>query len=155
MKPIPATEHPLALRTDFTDESAWHSLCATIQEPADGFRTRVDFVSDQEFAGLGAEQLVSAPSDAAYRSFAFIIDDLALTHPERLILVVDLLRQPGRTFRVIPTEVGGVAVDLALANMDFSDFADAVDSDGIFRGFPPMPQLPPPAKQSFWKRLFQ
>lgn len=155
MKTIPATEHALVLRTDYSDESAWQSLCATIQEPVDGFTTCVDFVSDLEFAGLRAEQLPSAPSDAPDRSFAFIIDHVALTHLQHPILVVDLRREPGRIFRVIPTEVGGVADNLSLANMDFTDFADAVDPDGIFRGFPPMPQRPPPPKKSFWKSLFQ
>jgi hypothetical protein len=155
MKTIPATEDPLVLRTDYSDESAWQSLCATILEPVDGFATRVDFVSDVEFAGLEAEQLLSAPSNAPDRSFAFIVDQVALTHPKHPILVVDLLREPGRTFRVISTQVGAVADNLSLANMDFSEFAEAVDPDGIFRGFPPMPQRPPPPKQSFWKSLFR
>ena len=49
--------------------------------------------------------------------------------------MVDLWEQPGRTFRVIPTEAWGVQNNLPIANMDFSEFADRVDPDGIFRGF--------------------
>ena len=51
-------------------------------------------------------------------------------------VVVDLYDEPGRTFRVIPRELWGVENNLSLANMDYSDFADNVDADGVFRGFP-------------------
>ena len=49
---------------------------------------------------------------------------------------MDLLGEPGRTFRVIPSEIWGVENNLSIANMGFEEFADAVDSDGVFRGFP-------------------
>jgi hypothetical protein len=48
---------------------------------------------------------------------------------------MDLHREPGRTFRVIPSEVWGIENNLWLANMEFAEFADSVDPDGIFRGF--------------------
>ena len=44
--------------------------------------------------------------------------------------------EPGRTFRVIPSEMWSVENNLSIANMDFAEFADAVDEDGVFRGFP-------------------
>jgi hypothetical protein len=58
-----------------------------------------------------------------------------LTDPERPVVVVDLGAQPGRTFRVIPREMWGVGNNLSLANMDFREFADNADPDGMFRGF--------------------
>jgi len=51
------------------------------------------------------------------------------------VLVVDLYSDPGRSFRVIPSELWGVENNLSLANIDFEEFADAVDRDGVFRGF--------------------
>jgi hypothetical protein len=69
-------------------------------------------------------------------SFVFLVDQIALTHPEHPILVVDLSDEPGRTFRVIPAEMWSVENNLAIANMDFDEFAERVDKDGIFRGFP-------------------
>jgi hypothetical protein len=60
----------------------------------------------------------------------------ARSHPDLPILVVDLYDDPGRTFRVIPSEMWGVENKLSIANMGFEEFADAVDGDGIFRGFP-------------------
>jgi hypothetical protein len=47
-----------------------------------------------------------------------------------------LYTEPGRTFRVIPGEIWGVENNLSLANMDFAEFADSTDRDGLFRGFP-------------------
>jgi len=67
--------------------------------------------------------------------FAFLADRLALTDPERPVLVVDLAHEPGRTFRVIPREMWSVENNLSLSNMEFSEFADNVDADGVFRGF--------------------
>jgi hypothetical protein len=58
-----------------------------------------------------------------------------MTDPEHPVLVVDLYSEPGRSFRVVPSEMWGVENNLSLANMDFEEFADAVDRDGVFRGF--------------------
>jgi len=45
-------------------------------------------------------------------------------------------QQYGRTFRAIASEVPSTEASLFVANMDFHDFADSVDHDGVFRGFP-------------------
>jgi hypothetical protein len=41
----------------------------------------------------------------------------------------------GRTFRSIPSEVEPIVANLSLANMNFAEFADNADREGIFRGF--------------------
>jgi hypothetical protein len=48
---------------------------------------------------------------------------------------MDLYDERGRTFRTIPSEVCAIQNNLSIYNLDFADFADAVDNDGIFRGF--------------------
>ena len=125
----------MVLRTDFTDDVAWESICAAIRKPVGDFRAYVDFVSDPEFEGVTADRLVSLVPKYPYRSFAFIVDKVALTHPEHPALAVDLQVEPGRAFRVIPSEMWSVENNLSLANMGFEEFADAVGSDGVFRGF--------------------
>jgi len=144
MKNIPETEHSLVLRTDFSDDSAWESVCAAIQEPSplEGFQAYVDCISDQEYDGLAAEQLTTL-IPRGRRSFAFIVDRVALTHAEHPILVVDLFHEPGRTFRVIASEMWRVENNLSISNMDFEEFAEAVDKDGIFRrrGFEVPPEF--------------
>lgn len=136
MKALPKTRHSLVLRSDFSDDDAWRSVCAAIQEPnADGFRAYVECIDDPDYAGLTVEQLVvMAPNDRG-QPFVFLVDRLTLTSPEHPVLVVDLCNHPGRTFRVIPREIWGVENNLSIANMDFDEFAERVDSDGIFRGF--------------------
>jgi hypothetical protein len=137
VKQLPETDNSLLLRTDFSDNAAWVSLCEAVQQPnEDGFKAFVDCVSDPAFDGLTIEQLVALTRRGPYRSFAFLADRTTFTKPERPVLVVNLSREPGRTFRVIPREMWGVENNLSLANMDFHEFADDVDPDGVFRGFP-------------------
>ena len=62
----------------------------------------------------------------------------AQTMRDQTVLLVDfneLGEQVGRTFRSIPSEVEPIVANLSLANMDFAEFADNTDPDGIFRGF--------------------
>jgi hypothetical protein len=137
MKDLPETGNSLLLRTDFSDDTAWVALChAARSESEEGFQARLECVSDPAYDGLTTEQLVILARKTDNLSFVFLADRVALTNPERPILVVDLYDEPGRTFRVIPCEMWGVENNLSLANMDYSEFADNVDPDGIFRGFP-------------------
>jgi len=137
VKPLSKTERSLVLRTDFSDDAAWEAVCAAIQETnEDGFKAYVDCVSDPAYAGLTAEQLVALAPKGDNRSFAFLVDRVTLTNPECPVLVVDLYDESGRSFRVIPREMWGVENNLWLANMGFDEFAESVDPDGVFRGFP-------------------
>ena len=132
-KTIPATEHAPVVRTDFSDERLWQVVCRAIEAPVGAFRAYVTFVSDPACEGITVEEVVErAKQDAG---FLFIVDGLTMSHPEYPILVVDLGEDPGRTFRVIPSEMWGVENNLSLANMDFEEFAENTDGDGIFRGF--------------------
>ena len=136
MKNIPATTNAPVLRTDFSDDDAWISICAAIRKPVGEFQAYVDFVSDPAFSGIDTEQVLLLIPKNSKHQFIFVVDRIALSHPDHPILVVDLLTELGRTFRVIPSEMWGVENNLSLANMDFAEFADSVDPDGIFRGFP-------------------
>jgi hypothetical protein len=136
MPSIPRTEHAAVIRTDFSDDAAWKAVCEAIVKPASGFRAYVDFISDPAFSGLDVEKLLASVPEKYRHSFLFVVDGMALTHPEHPILVVDLYGERGRAFRVIPSEMWGIENNLSIANMDFFEFADAVDRDGIFRGFP-------------------
>ena len=142
MTSIPDTENAAVLRTDFTDDDAWKSICEAIVRPVKisrgdyEFRASVDFVNDPRFMGIDAERLLSWIPRSYRHAFLFVVDDVALKHPDNPVLVIDLDSQPGRTFRVIPSEMWSIENNLSIANMDFDEFADAVDADGIFRGFP-------------------
>ena len=51
------------------------------------------------------------------------------------ILVIDLYTEVGREFRALPRTIQAIENNLSIANMDFREFADSTDSDGIFRDF--------------------
>lgn len=136
MSTLPDTSYALVLRTDFSDDAAWDAVCRASTAPSpDGFSANVTFVSDPAFADLTAEQITALPR-VAYRRFVFLVDHVTITHSEMPVLVVDLLHEPGRWFRVVPTEMWSVENNLSIANMDFFEFADHADTDGVFRGFP-------------------
>jgi hypothetical protein len=140
VKKLPNIENSLLLRTDFSDDAAWASLCEAVQQPnEEGFNAFVVCISDPAYDGLTVEQLIAlAPmgDECGEHTFAFIADRTTFAKPERPVLVVDLYDEPGRTFRVIPREMWGVENNLSTANMDYSEFADNADPDGVFRGFP-------------------
>lgn len=138
MNGLPATNDALVLRTDFSDDDAWSVLCGAIRapDPEHGFVAYVDCVSDPDYEGLGAATLVELAEGDPSRTYMFVVDSVATHHPEHPVLVLDLSSRLGRSFRVIPAEVGSVENNLSIANMDFEEFADGADSDGTFRGFP-------------------
>lgn len=125
----------IVLRTDFSDEAAWRSIVAAIEAPAE-FRAMVRFVSDPANGGMTPDRIVPFARKAE-QTFIFVVDRLTMMTPERPILVVDAHDQPGRSFRVVPALMWSVENNLAIANMDFEEFATAVGADGVFRGFRP------------------
>lgn len=144
------TVNSLVLRTDFSSDGAWLEVCEALQRPVGDFVARVECVSDRAFEGASVEQVVAchamAQEQAAtkaeeyYRTFVFVVDALAIASRERHVLVVGLGDGlgdggRGRSFRVVPSEAWGVENNLSIANMDFADFADNCDADGVFRGF--------------------
>lgn len=124
------------VRTDFTDDAAWQSLmqAATAESP-EGFRAYLKIVDDRGFDNCSADELIQRGEGWDDAAVLFVADHKALSDPEQPILCVDLIDQPGRSFRCIPSELWGVDNNLALANMEFDEFATSVDSQGVHRGF--------------------
>ena len=135
---LPDYDYSLVIRTDFSDDAAWERIVRLMQEPQteNGFRAYVECISDESCDGLLPENTASVLPADSHRLFVFLVDTLAISNEEHPVLVVDLFENPGRSFRVIPSETWGVENNLRLANMDFADFAESVGGDGIFRGFP-------------------
>jgi len=135
MGKFPKSTQALVLRTDFSNERAWEALCVAMTSPVNEFQANVEFLSDAQYKDLPVEEIVDLARHDYDHSFIFVADRAAIADPESPVLVLDLLSEPGRTFRVIPSEAWSVENNLSIANMDFAEFAGSVDKDGVFRGF--------------------
>lgn len=138
MKPIPQTENPLIIRTDFSDQAAREKICAIVRMPVGifGFRAHVEFLDDVAYADLTKSQLLELlPSDYDH-TFLIVADKTAISLPGHPLLIIDLYEGTGNEFRALPSRIQGIENNLSIANMNFEEFSGSVDEDGIFRGFP-------------------
>jgi hypothetical protein len=136
MTGLPSTEASLLVRTDFTDSTAWEKTrAASLAENDDGFRAYLQVVDDPTFGEATWQDLRRATLALEHcASVLFIADHAALAgdHP---IQVVDLSSASRSPFRCLAREVWGVDNNVNLANMEWEDFSDNVESDGVYRGF--------------------
>ena len=124
------------IRTDFTDEAAWKKIQSEVAEVNTmGFSANVRFIDDRQYSELTGRELLQRISGLDEYGCVFIADATAMSTAEHHLLVLDPSNPTGETFRVIPSEAWGVENNLSIANMDYSEFADSVDPDGVFRGF--------------------
>jgi hypothetical protein len=137
MMPLPETKGTPAIRTDFSDDGAWAELCGALTREygPEGFAADLDFIDDPAFDGMEADAvLTTVPADYPH-GLLLIVDAVAFEHPDHPVLVVELDPRTGDRFRVVPASAWSVENNLSLCNMDWQDFAESVDSSGIFRGF--------------------
>jgi hypothetical protein len=137
MKELPETESPVVLRTDFSSQAAWERICATILEPVGELElvANVECVDDSDYKGATPDQLLKNVSKDYPYSFVILVDQTAIKQPDHPVLVIDLLGEPGRQFRALPSQIQSIENNLSIANMEFEEFAESVDENGVFRGF--------------------
>jgi hypothetical protein len=136
MAALPITDDSLLVRTDFADQAAWlRMLAAALAENEDGFGAYVAVVDDDTLEGAPWEQLRAAVLAAGlHASVLFVADAEAMkgSHP---VQVVDLSARGRPPFRCVADCLWSVENNLNLANMDWEEFATAVDAQGVHRGF--------------------
>ena len=135
----------LVVRTHFGYEEAWNRLKAAAAEPNEttGYVATVSFVDDPAFRDLTPEDLrAQLPDDPDGPMVSFIADERALRVEGWPLLAVwvalpdpELDTSDYAPFRVLAAELGTVEANINLANLDWDDFADSADDDGVFRGF--------------------
>ncbi|WP_243073660.1 hypothetical protein [Microbacterium sp. SS28] len=132
---LPTSQRSLLVRTTAVDDAAWHRLVAVLgEENEDGFRAYVDFVDDPMWVGAPRDLLRnSIPQHPRETAVLFIADDETLSAPDFPIVVVDLLEQRP-AFRCVASELWAVENNLNIANMDWEEFADSTDQNGVYRG---------------------
>ena len=136
MNQLPCTVEALVVRTDFSAEGAWDALREALFSPSgDGFLANVALVDDRRYEGLPPDQALDL-IPAEYRHPLLVLADfVAVASAERPLLVVDLRAERGRCVRVAAAELWSIENNLSGANMDFEEFAGAIDDEGVFRGF--------------------
>lgn len=124
------------IRTDFTDEATWEKIKKEVTATyLMGFSANVQLIDDPQYDGVSGQELLQRIPDLEAYGCVFVADAAAMSSAEHPLLVLDPFNPEGQTFRVIPSEAWGVENNLSLANMGYSEFADAADADGVFRGF--------------------
>jgi len=155
MKQLPATERALCVRTDFSDDDKWKSVCASFQElPAEDLMTYgeivklyaaigqhvdpprcdLELIDDPAYANISLDELLKLIPQPPSHPVLIVVDAKAISHADHPVLIVDVDQEPGRSFRAIPSQVDSIENNLWIANLDWEDFADHVDAQGIYRG---------------------
>lgn len=123
------------MRTSFVDPAAWAAIRAMIRAPVGEFVAYVQFVDDPAYEDITKEQVMDLFRGRSHHTFVIVADDASMTAADHPLLIVDLHTEPGRAFRAVPSAIQSIENNLSIANMDFAEFADAVDDHGLFRGF--------------------
>ncbi|WP_459545151.1 DUF6924 domain-containing protein [Nocardia sp. X0981] len=128
----------LLVRTDFSDDTAWaRTLAAVIASYDEDMMTELTPVDDVTFDGLVPADLGDLVDGQTY---VFLADTTTMTDPEHPLLVVDTSDEDVRgdgapVFRLAPSAMAEVEANFLLANVNFEEYADNVDDDGVYRGF--------------------
>ncbi|NEZ61983.1 hypothetical protein D0962_04205 [Leptolyngbyaceae cyanobacterium CCMR0082] len=145
-------QNPWVIRSDFSDTAKWEHICKLISAPQgeDEFFAHVQYVNDSKYQGHSPQDLVLSLPDTYRHEFCFVVDQECVQKQEHPLLVIGFYPSDdesfGRlprdtppsdilTFRALPSQIQGIENNLSIANMDYEDFSDSVDGDGIFRGF--------------------
>ncbi len=141
------------IRTDFSADAAWHRVVEEVSREVDfagdgdSYTPSLEAISDAGFDSIAAEILASAwPRE--HHGYVILADHRSMREAtsggELTVVFVDLSADEedeeefgwavDQAFRCMASEVASIEANLSIANMDFPDFADAVEDDGVFRG---------------------
>ncbi|MBQ0849430.1 hypothetical protein J8N05_14590 [Streptomyces sp. BH-SS-21] len=135
----------LVVRTDYSDDEAWRSVVDLLNRPVDGNEIQTHLVDDPAFEGADpGEVVLSALAGDARLQVVFLADAAAMRGEHTLIAAStrsqDLDDEGGdeelpREFRLVPSAVNLVHVNLAIGNLDFYEFSYGArrSPEGILR----------------------
>lgn len=127
---------PYLFRTYFGEGIDWNELSRNLISKYDmGFSANFTMINDKQNQNKTPDQIIkNLPEDYPF-GVIFVADSLTFNDRENTVLCIDVLEEPGKSFRVIVSELWGVENNLSIANMDFYEFYESCDENGIFRGF--------------------
>ncbi|MFJ8083223.1 DUF6924 domain-containing protein [Streptomyces sp. NPDC096205] len=135
---LPATEGALLVRTSFDDEPGWRALLGELggidedgwvdADPdlddidPDHYPLQALVVDDRAFEGLLPGQVPALVPSDEHTTLVALADARTFAEPGRPLTVVDLYDVPGHCAVLPCRQVGSMACNLEIANMDFDDF---------------------------------
>ncbi|MFJ9558847.1 DUF6924 domain-containing protein [Streptomyces fuscichromogenes] len=143
----------VVVRTDYTDEAAWHVVRSALVGPTDFDEPTPFVVDDPVWSGAGAQEVLAAVAAdeylSEYLSSVFIADRTTMRGRHHAFLAVTTVTREtyeddedfeattkfGREFRTEPRGVHEIHANLELANMGFEDFSSSAhdDPEKVFR----------------------
>lgn len=126
------------VRTDFSDDQVWETAWRDITLPRIYWEEEcvldATLVAVPEFAGWTSDELAALLSHSGHGR-VLIADTVTLASAEHPVLVVELdpEEDPLRSFRATPHALVDVEIQLSLANMDWEEFSESADPDGVLR----------------------
>jgi hypothetical protein len=145
---------PWVICTASVSPAHWQEVRSQIAEPQtdDQLLAWVQYVHDCRFFGKTIGDVIRMLPDDYPNSFCFIVDGQTFASDEHSIVVVSFLpewddnrgefnwQSPRQIlddqikhFRAQPRAIQSIQNNLSLGNMDFEDFANHLDGDGIYR----------------------
>ena len=122
------------LRTGHSRPDRWDALLTSIDTPnEDGFKAYIAVLTDPELEGLTEREIRHLARVKDAERFVLVADAATLADDEFPILVVDLSGEGLPSFRVTAKCLWSVQNNLSLANMDWDEFSEATDPDGVYR----------------------
>lgn len=128
------------VRTDFSSDTEWNQLLNLILTPESryGAVAYVYVVDDSAFEDSNREEIAKNLNKDYNYSIFFIADEITFQSSDFPILCVEIedsTTLTGRSFRIKATDLFIAQNNLSISNMDFEDFSERVDSDGVFIPF--------------------
>lgn len=150
----PTKQDPSVIRTDFSSDEKWTHVCDLIAAPqkdaGTDFYAYVWYVNEEKYRDKKPCDLVHSLPSSYPEFFCFVVDRECIENSEHPVLVIGFYPSDNKsydrpprdtppkdiaTFRALPSQIQGIQNNLSIGNMDFEEFKDSADDDGVFRGF--------------------
>ncbi|MFD4946657.1 DUF6924 domain-containing protein [Streptomyces sp. NPDC058409] len=135
---LPSTAAALLVRTSFDDEEGWHTLLDELggadedgwvgvdldpdEIDAENYPLEALVVDDRAFEGLWPGQVPALVPPEKHTTLVALAEARTFAEPGRPLTVVDLYDTPGQSAVLPCREVGSMACNLEIGNMDFHEF---------------------------------
>jgi hypothetical protein len=134
---IDTVSYAAIIRSDFSNEVIWKKVCDEIKKPAKKYGpvAYVQRISNKKYDRITKEKLLANLPSNYLETFVFVFDSVSVNNQEHPLLCVELFEKKYRSFYIKPSDLWIAENNLSIANMDFEEFLESVDSSNIFKGF--------------------